>query len=83
MKKKVLSSSNMSGRVRTGYVPERERINSPTVSQNSLGILFITFKIPNSRLKKSLAGQVAYVKRAVLHVWSGALSQENISKLTV
>jgi len=38
---------------------------------------------PNSRLKKSPAGQVAYVKRAVLHVWSGALSKENISKLTV
>lgn len=83
MKKKVLSSSNMSGRVRTGYVPERERINSPTASQNSLGIVSITLKIPNLRLKKSLAGQVAYVERAVLHVWSGALSQENISKLTV
>ena len=83
MKKKVLSSSNMSGRVRTGYVTERERMNSPTASQNSLGILSITLKIPNSRLKKSLAGQVAYVERAVLHGWSGALSQENISKLTV
>ena len=47
MKKKVLSSCNTSGRVRTGCVTERERINSPTALPSSLCILFITFKIPN------------------------------------